>query len=427
MLKILSKIFPLEFSQDPLFHKTQSTNLMDQAFTSRWMLVLVLAFIFACMLFLNLKTPLIADDYLYAVFDHRPLSSISEIISSMTKHYCEWGGRVLVHGVAQLFLMQNHVVFAVCNAVVFTFLVFIICVNAAIVSKLKLKWPLALLTFVFIASFSPRFGQDALWLIGSCNYLWSTTLILGLLLPFELCAIGKYRFEKSLFTGILIICLSFVAGWTTEGGGITFISSIALIIFFYFYRYRKIKWWMICSLFTATTGFLVMILAPGNYVRLASDNDGIQIVKGFLKVLGSYFDPEFLLYPLCMLLFLIQLPVFKETKVKVHMMMCTLILLASTFCFTISPSYTGRVQFLPACIAAVLILIPLSHLRIDNLFSKRLMSSASLLIFVMSCHMMFVAAHDTLHLNRSYKALIALIKEQSSNSTIQQFNNHFSL
>ena len=56
---------------------------------------IILFTIFISMLALNLLTPLIADDYSYALtYNHTRIKSIIDIINYQSHHYMVWGGEV---------------------------------------------------------------------------------------------------------------------------------------------------------------------------------------------------------------------------------------------------------------------------------------------------------------------------------------------
>lgn len=382
------------------------------SFTSSILFYVTLFFVFALMLFLNLNTPLIADDYAYAFNGAQRVSSFAQIYDAMYRHYFEWGGRVFVHGLAMFFLWQPHVIFSIFNSIIFTLLILLLCAHASLISGNKItKWPLVLLAFVLVACFAPRFGQDVLWLTGACNYLWGNTLVLATLLPFTSRCQGHKVYDDSLIFVVFLTCCSFIAGWTTEGGGTTLVATQILLIGVVYIREKKICPWMILASIASMAGFLLMIIAPGNFKRLAVDGDGVHIVGSFFKILGSYFDPDFLLYPLVILLFLLQLPVFKPRKVRIALVLVSLVLLASTFCFVLSPSYTGRVQFLPVCIMTIMLMIPLYNLKTMTFKHKGFFACCGILLIVASLHISYVAIHDAKHINRFYKTVEHLITE----------------
>ena len=155
-----------------------------------------------------------------------------------------------------------------------------------------------------------------------------------------------------------------------------------------------------------------MVAAPGNYVRMALDPNGVDFFGSFIKIFGSYFDPEFLLYPMIFLLFLMQLPVFREPKVKYSLIMVILILLASTFCFIPSPSYTGRVQFLPTCIATVILMIPLYRIQIHTVEQKRICFTSVVLLFAILGNIFFAMGHDVRHLKKFYGQVAEIVQNE---------------
>ncbi len=361
---------------------------------------------------LNFNMPLIVDDYGYAIYGGYRNPDISQIFDSMYKHYFEWGGRVLVHGIAQFFLWQPHYIFAVLNSLVFTLLIFLLCVHAAAGLGSFTLWPMPLFAFVVVSCFAPRFGQDVLWLTGSCNYLWGTCAVALALLPFSLRICGNNYFDGSLVLGLLTVIISFFAGWTTEGGGVTLIFAQFFMMVFLYMRERVFKIWMVLAFLASALGWLIMIAAPGNFVRLALDPDGLDLIGSFIKIFGSYLDPEFLLYPMITLLFLMQLPVFRDRKVKNAVILAILILLASTFCFVASPSYVGRVQFLPACIATVILMIPLYRIQLHSVEQKRLCLTLYMLLVAIVGNIFFVTGHDVRHLKKFYDQVATIVQNE---------------
>ena len=85
--------------------------------------VLLLAVIGVTMFLLNAHTPLMMDDYDYSFSwsTGERLSGVSDILASQAVHYRIWGGRSVVHFLAQLFLYLGKPVFNAANALIITF------------------------------------------------------------------------------------------------------------------------------------------------------------------------------------------------------------------------------------------------------------------------------------------------------------------
>ena len=91
---------------------------------------LVAAVCFILIFLLNRKYPLCLDDWTYSfVYGENPakrISSMSDIFRSQYNHYFMWGGRSVVHFIAQWLLMQNECLLDILNSLVYTAYVFLL-------------------------------------------------------------------------------------------------------------------------------------------------------------------------------------------------------------------------------------------------------------------------------------------------------------
>ncbi len=376
----------------------------------RTFFVLSLALVLASMLFLNFNTPYLADDYGYALYGGKHISSLSEIALAMKEHYFSWGGRIIVHGIAQFFLWQGHTAFSIANSLVFTAVILLVLVLAGTLGDFKPNGLMVFFSFVFVAAFAPKFGQDVLWLIGSCNYLWGAFFALAALVPFADFVVGRAPGPLQKLACPIAPVLGFLAGFSSEGVGVSVIFAEVLALGVAFKARRRTSPLLMLSLAATLVGYVIMISAPGNFQRFEISQEHIEPVSSFLKVLGSYFDPEFLLYPIFMGLGALFLPCGNPSRVRCAMMATFLVLLCSTFCFTFSPTYTSRVLFFPVCTALTVILIPLGSFKLGEATPIKFQILLALLIFSAFAHVMFLAGHEATHLNRSYKSIAKAIE-----------------
>ena len=88
---------------------------------SRGASVLTCGGIFCLMLVLNVLTPYICDDFTYRInfLTKEPLGSLWEIFPSMYAHSYKMNGRLISHGLAQVFMLLPPIVFDAVNAAVF--------------------------------------------------------------------------------------------------------------------------------------------------------------------------------------------------------------------------------------------------------------------------------------------------------------------
>ena len=149
---------------------------MENSLKRRRAFFLLSALVFVIMLLFNFLTPMLADDFYFAyAFDTgERLRSLSELIRSLSFHYQEWTGRVVVKFFAQGFTMLPGVVFDFCNAAAYLALGLVIYKLA--VGQHSNRYDVLLLALIEIALFevSPVFGQTTLWMCGACNYVRAT-------------------------------------------------------------------------------------------------------------------------------------------------------------------------------------------------------------------------------------------------------------
>jgi hypothetical protein len=149
---------------------------------------IILFIIFISMLILNFLTPLLADDYSYGLnLAKKRITGIIDIYNYQIWHYFNWGGRTVAHTFAQICLIFSKAIFNIINSLMYTILVYLIYLHGQLNRKEKIeKNAYIILLIHLILWFSiPVFGQSFLWLIGSCNYLWTTVIVLYFLLLFR--------------------------------------------------------------------------------------------------------------------------------------------------------------------------------------------------------------------------------------------------
>lgn len=274
--------------------------------------------LFCCFFYmLNYLMPMIfGDDYVYSfvwpgramnipITETTPrISSWYDLLYSQWSHYFTWNGRITNHILAQLFLWAGKDVFNICNAIVSTLLVMEIywCIHKGKVSLNLKSAELCWIVFSLWA-FTPRYSPVFLWLVGACNYLWTTALLLGFLLPY----IRNYYFPFSVTKNkaLKYTTMFFVGVFT----GCTNENSICWIIFalsLFIYRYRKehmVENWIYAGLAGLIVGYALLILSPGNLIRLQSNANHVLLYKElFLHRLNNLIEVflwQFFLWHFC--------------------------------------------------------------------------------------------------------------------------------
>lgn len=231
---------------------------------------------FSVFLSLNILTPFISDDfaYLFIYGESARVTSIADVIRSQVNHYYQWGGRSVVHFIAQMLLMLPPVVADLLNTLVYMAYAYLIYLH--IRGSRTNSISLFILINLAVWFLQPVIGDTILWITGAANYLWGTVFILLLLLPYRLYCGTKKKGIGLALSSLGMLVLGIVAGWTNENTA----GAMILIILLCFYYYRAQDWeiplWGILGLVGGVIGFAVMILAPGNFER-AGEASGLTL------------------------------------------------------------------------------------------------------------------------------------------------------
>ena len=238
----------------------------------------LLALIGGVMLLLNLHTPMMMDDYDYSFSwaTGEPVSGLADVIASQAAHYGMWGGRSVVHAIAQIFLSMNKTVFGAVNACMYLLLLLEIYALAKPRER-AYCWSILLAAHAVLFTCVPFFGTVFLWLTGSCNYLWGTVLAL---LPLM---ILKSAQEGGFFSrgghGWLALPICFLAGWTNENTACGMLALVFVVLIGLWLLKRKVFGWQWAAFAAQALGAAVMLLAPGNYARASSYETGSMLLE----------------------------------------------------------------------------------------------------------------------------------------------------
>ena len=241
-------------------------NTLAQRSPVRSLTWLLPAGVFLWLLLLNLLTPYICDDYtyMYSFQTGERIESVLQIIPSMQRHSHTMNGRLISHGLVQVFMLVPPVVFDVMNAAVFTLTLYLVHRLCAGESK---PWLFGSM-FCLFWLFTPDFGQVALWQVGAINYFWSLT---GCVLFF---APALIRFQtgrdilKNKLHWLLFCIYGFFFGWYNEiASFVGLCMVVCLVILDVWVNHSKFQPWRLLPVFCALMGFVVMLNAPAQAVN----------------------------------------------------------------------------------------------------------------------------------------------------------------
>ena len=229
--------------------------------------VIAISISFSAIFILNILTPLISDDfaYMFVYGEDRLVSTIADVFESQENHYYMWGGRSVVHFIAQILLMLPPYVADLLNSFIYIGYIFLIYYHI----KGRGNHSISLFVLINLAIWflQPVLGDTVFWLTGAANYLWGTTLILLFLLPFRMYQGQKSNTTTLILSSVGIFFCGLIAGWTNENTAGAMILILILFSAYFYFQKWPISIWMVIGFIGSLAGFFLMIAAPGNYVR----------------------------------------------------------------------------------------------------------------------------------------------------------------
>ena len=197
------------------------------------------------------------------------VSSFKDLFVSQWSLYFTWGGRTIGQMLTQFFLWTGKDTFNIFNALIGTLLVAEIywLIHKGEVSY---KFSSGTLCWIFFLlwSFTPAFSSVFLWLTAACIYLWTHVILLAFLIPY----VGNYYHpERALGSSLWVMSGMFfgglLAGWTNEN---SICWVLLLLALFNYSNWKETKYesWMGTGFLGLLIGYALLMLAPGNIVRL---------------------------------------------------------------------------------------------------------------------------------------------------------------
>lgn len=255
---------------------------------------IILFIIFILMLVLNFIMPYIVDDYyyMYNFNSNSRVSNLFDIFHSLYLHYNLWGGRVLAHFFVYLFLLLPKFVFNIFNSIIFTLLVYLMYLFVR--DDREDNYNMVFFIFIIMWFIPFCFGQVFLWVTGSCNYMFTSFIILLYIYQYKKKSVLKYQ----MFINII---LGFLSGMCNEN----FSFGCICIIFLYMVFSKKFTKNNIAGFVSLIFGYLFLMLAPGNFVRFDNVNGSFNIMIVFKKVLFLFSNYFILIFFIMFLLFIL--------------------------------------------------------------------------------------------------------------------------
>lgn len=371
-------------------------------------MIFIFVVIFFFMLTLNSYTPYVADDFnnMFTQESYR-VNSFFDVIMNQKYRYNNTNGRTVAHTMAGIVLMMDKYLINVLNSIIFCVFIYLIYdfsklhdyfgINIElknykrIINKNKygrngFRSLFILLIFLLLWYFTPVFGQNFLWVMGSANYLWTNVIILLVLHMVRRTAIMKIPFNNVILTFIFMF-LSFFAGWTNENS----VPAAIFLIIYYIITMKKHNTggilFIIMMLVSMVTGFLVMLTAPGNFIRMTYFKENGTFFEKILSRLDSMND-KFIQYIFILFLIALIMVVIARLFYLNKNMESEMFLIASLISFysmCLSPTFPLRASISSVYLLVISIIMSISVIGRINIKAGILV----ILIFIGSLGYMF--------------------------------------
>lgn len=284
---------------------------------------IILFIIFISMLTLNYLYPYISDDYtyMYKYDNFERIKNISDIFLSMKDHYFLWGGRVLAHSLASVFLLLPKNIFNICNSIMYTIFIYLIYLIGRRNNKDNYNYLFIIHLLIWFINIS--FGEVTLWLTGSCNYLWTSVIILLFL----------YLFHKENKNVIIFSILGILAGMCNENFSLSIIFVCILFVIFN-KNYRNKNNYI--GIIFLIIGYLFLFLAPGNFIRASAGVNNIITITQKTLYLIKVFSL------LIIFILLLSYVLYKKNKLKKDYLIYILGSIICILFLVVAPTFSLR-------------------------------------------------------------------------------------
>ena len=242
--------------------------------------------------------------------------SARDYFNSLWGFYFNWGGRIWGEFFADLFLSIPKKIFNIINTI--GYLVFVGLIYVNITGKIKFSPSLFVLINFLLFACLPAFGQDILWISGTANYMWSSLIPLLYMAFWRFYLHKERRWMNSIPGVIILMCFGILAGWSNENVSVSLILLAAGYMWLYREKYNIIPRFAKTGVVSLVIGSLLLWLAPGNFVRFATEHHSrsiIHMIGNVFHNIGALFDLESTL--LLIIAFVLLMFFIKTTRKKI--------------------------------------------------------------------------------------------------------------
>jgi hypothetical protein len=234
----------------------------------------------------------------------------------------------------------------------------------------------------------PAWGENFLWLTGSCFYVWPTIIILFFLIPLRKKSVNQ-DYKLNIPLSLSYSVLGFFAGLSFEN----IAAGVFLFLLAYFIvkiiRKEKIALFEITGAIGFLIGFILLITAPGNYSRMAAYEIVRQhsllrrLITRFFVTTHIFFSRGGALLTGFSIILCAELMLHQKKKISMVSFLYILAGIVSAYSMILSPVFLERV-FFPVTIFLIIGFLNLfRQIELPQVFKrhKKLFAIVMLLLF----------------------------------------------
>lgn len=392
---------------------------------SNILLVLAVVLIGVFFYIMNVLYPIYLDDWFYSFTfsGSKRISSFWEIFQSQYEHYFQWGGRSVVHTIAQILLWVGNPWADILNTLAYILLIWLM---YSISNKGNNPNPiLFLLVNIFLWFMLPSLSQNLLWLTGSANYLWGCLIVFVIIYSYISYYFDQNKKENTA-KNICITIAGIIAGWTNENVAFALIFFLIGILILLKIQRISIPRWMIFGLVGVLIGFIIMMMSPGNFLRNKSE---LQAVHKITEITPSFyfyrfitilkFSSVYIFYPV--LIYIISSVLYwkigKSDRKKPVFLLSLLFFLSSivaTLVMAGSPVFPERVWFGIIVLMIVAIMLLLSNMNYTPVIMKVVSCAVFIVMFIFYISSGIMSVSDLERFRETYDRREHMIDEEIS-------------
>lgn len=336
------------------------------------------------------------DDYgygslTYAVDAQYAERTLPNVIDYLTRHYMEWGGRViffffeilLMQGGMSCFFLAQALILAATLLLAYKLLLLLL-------EKQQDSWLLlALLLSSFLLYNEGIYRGGLFWATASVLYVWPfCPLTLGVYILLA----TRQRDRLSLPACAAVPVSFFLAAASQEQVAVVAVSLVPLLGFWLFRAdLGRMKYRLLAAQGAAVAGFLFLVLAPGNMRRMESGHDALGGLADILHTTGWIFQGIFA-SPIGILWLVSLLPALwlcRRTSLRRFLPFLVASLLSVGIFYVIKLRFGAPRVFFPASYLLTIVFTGIWSLALEkcrlSLRSRRLLGGL-LLLFALSYH-----------------------------------------